>query len=188
MHQVLKLHPESRCNAVSQIGVSITRPWPKTLVFDYIVTGRIENLRLSPISYPARSDELWQKTCFEAFVRPSGDAGYFEFNFSPSTQWAAYQFDDYRKGMRNLRKIDVPRIDVDAGDEVLKVTTFLELVQLPELLHVDGLEFGISAVIEETNGNKSYWALAHPPGKADFHHNDGFACDLSAGTETVERS
>jgi hypothetical protein len=34
-------------------------------------------------------------------------------------------------------------------------------------------------VIEETNGNKSYWALAHPAGKPDFHHADGFAYELS---------
>jgi hypothetical protein len=33
-------------------------------------------------------------------------------------------------------------------------------------------------VIEETNGNKSYWALAHPPGKADFHHADCFALEF----------
>jgi hypothetical protein len=35
-------------------------------------------------------------------------------------------------------------------------------------------------VIEETNGRKSYWALAHPPGKPDFHHSDCFALGLPA--------
>jgi hypothetical protein len=34
---------------------------------------------------------------------------------------------------------------------------------------------GLSALIEETSGRKSYWALAHPPGKPDFHHADCFA-------------
>ncbi len=38
---------------------------------------------------------------------------------------------------------------------------------------------GLAAVIEETNGRLSYWALAHPPGKPDFHHLDGFALALS---------
>jgi hypothetical protein len=41
-------------------------------------------------------------------------------------------------------------------------------------------QIGASAVIEETNGTKSYWALAHPPGKADFHHSDCFAAVLGA--------
>jgi len=37
---------------------------------------------------------------------------------------------------------------------------------------------GLSALIEEPSGHKSYWALAHPPGKADFHHPDCFAHEL----------
>ena len=39
---------------------------------------------------------------------------------------------------------------------------------------------GLSAVIEERHGRKSYWALAHPPGKPDFHHDDCFAIELPA--------
>ena len=42
------------------------------------------------------------------------------------------------------------------------------------------LRLGLSAVIEETDGTKSYWALAHPPGKPDFHHKDCFALTLPA--------
>ena len=37
---------------------------------------------------------------------------------------------------------------------------------------------GLSAVIEEHGGAKSYWALAHPPGAPDFHHPDCFAAQL----------
>ena len=37
---------------------------------------------------------------------------------------------------------------------------------------------GLAAVIEETSGRKSYWALAHPPGRPDFHHAHGFAYEL----------
>jgi hypothetical protein len=37
---------------------------------------------------------------------------------------------------------------------------------------------GISAIIEEKDGSKSYWALAHPQGKPDFHHADSFVLDL----------
>jgi hypothetical protein len=36
-------------------------------------------------------------------------------------------------------------------------------------------QLGVAAMIEETNGRRSYWALAHPPGKPDFHHADCFA-------------
>ena len=39
---------------------------------------------------------------------------------------------------------------------------------------------GLSAVIEEADGTKSYWALAHPPGSPDFHHADCFVVELPA--------
>jgi hypothetical protein len=38
---------------------------------------------------------------------------------------------------------------------------------------------GLSAIIEEASGQRSYWALAHPPGKPDFHHPDSFALEVS---------
>ena len=39
---------------------------------------------------------------------------------------------------------------------------------------------GLSAVLEEKDGTKSYWALAHPSGdKPDFHHPACFAARLS---------
>jgi hypothetical protein len=33
-------------------------------------------------------------------------------------------------------------------------------------------------VIEEVDGGLSYWALAHPPGKPDFHDPNCFALEL----------
>jgi hypothetical protein len=37
---------------------------------------------------------------------------------------------------------------------------------------------GLSAVIEETGGRKSYFALAHPSGKPDFHDSRGFVLEV----------
>ncbi len=37
-----------------------------------------------------------------------------------------------------------------------------------------GLEVGITAVIEHSDGVLSYWALHHPAAEADFHHRGGF--------------
>ncbi len=34
---------------------------------------------------------------------------------------------------------------------------------------------GLSAVIEFSNSEKSYWALTHPGPNADFHNKDGWA-------------
>ena len=41
-----------------------------------------------------------------------------------------------------------------------------------------GWQLGLSAVLEEVDGTKSYWALAHPEDKPNFHHPDCFAAQL----------
>jgi hypothetical protein len=43
---------------------------------------------------------------------------------------------------------------------------------------------GISAVIEEQGGVKSYWALAHSDAKPDFHAPACFAATLPAPDAT----
>jgi hypothetical protein len=174
MRHTLRLHPGSLCAAATRIEVDIARPRPGSLTLSYVVSGRISDLRLPPIVAAARADELWRHTCFEAFVRPWAGPGYYEFNFSPSTQWAAYRFDSYRSGMRVATEIDAPRIEMRSTAESYTLQASLEFVGLSSPLHL-----GLSAVLEETNGGKSYWALAHPPGKPDFHHADCFALELS---------
>jgi hypothetical protein len=174
MRHTLRLHPDSLCAAATKIEADIARPRPGSLILSYVVSGRIGGLRLPPVAAAARADALWRHTCFEAFVRPSAGPGYYEFNFSPSTQWAAYQFNGYRSGMRVAAEIGAPRIEVRSNAETCTLQATLEIDGLSSPLHL-----GLSAVLEETNSRKSFWALAHPPGKADFHHADCFALELS---------
>ena len=174
MRQTLRLHPDSLCAAATRIEADIARPSPGGLILSYVVSGRIGDLRWPPVVEPARADELWRHTCFEAFVRPSAGPAYYEFNFSPSTQWAVYRFDSYRSGIRVATEIGAPRIEVRSSATTSTLQATLELNGLSSPFHL-----GLSAVIEETNGGKSYWALAHPPGKADFHHADCFTLEFS---------
>src|SRR5215831_2753419 len=98
MRQALKLHPDSLCFAAIRIEVEVARLSAGSLLLCYFVTGRINDLRMPPVVPAARADELWRHTCFEAFVRTSSGEAYYEFNFAPSTQWAAYRFSGYRSG------------------------------------------------------------------------------------------
>jgi len=182
MRHVLKPHPDSRSVAAAQIEVDVARPRPDNLVLSYIVTGRMSDILMPPTISPgmpaARSDELWRHTCFEAFVRASSAPAYYEFNFAPSTQWAAYRFSSYRKEMRVATEIGAPHIEVQSSAERYTLQASLELDRLSSLPREAGWRLGLSALIEETSGRKSYWALAHPPGKADFHHPDCFAYEI----------
>jgi hypothetical protein len=172
MRQILKLHPNSVCDAVHEIAVEASRIDKSALRLRYSASGTMAGLRIPQPARPARTDALWQHTCFEAFLRPrSGDA-YLEFNFAPSTEWAAYSFASYRSEMRVIADAAVS-IEVEQTDDALELVALLE--GLPEDAR---WQLGASAVMEESGGRRSYWALAHPPGKPDFHHSDCFALEL----------
>ena len=131
MRQSLRLHPDSLCLAATHVEVEVARPRAGSLLLSYVVTGKIGDLRLPPVMAAARTDELWRHTCFEAFVRPLPGEAYYEFNFAPSTQWAAYRFDGYRSGMRVATEIDAPRIDVQSAPERYTLQAALDLSRLP---------------------------------------------------------
>ncbi len=179
MRQALRRHPDSHCVAAMRIDVDVARPCAGRLVLSYVVTGKISDLRLQPIVAAARGDELWRHTCFEAFVGTAPGAAYYEFNFSPSTQWAAYRFSSYRSGMRVATEISAPKIEVQSAPGRYTLQAALTLDGLSGLPSDAGWRLGLAAVTEDTSGRMSYWALAHPPGKADFHHFDCFAHELS---------
>jgi hypothetical protein len=170
----LKLHPDSFCAAVTSIEVDVSRPRPGALLLTYRVTGKIGALRMPPVAAASRADELWRHTCFEAFVCPLPGEAYCEVNFAPSTQWAAYSFTGYRAGMGVAAAIGAPRIEITATSGRYTLQAALEL----GLTAKSPCCLGLAAVIEEANGGLSYWALAHPAGKPDFHRADCFTCEI----------
>ena len=180
MRQTLRLHPDSSCLAVTHIEVEVARPRERSLVFAYAVTGRISDLAIPAVVTAARNGELWRHTCFEAFVASPPDVAYYEFNFAPSTQWAAYRFTCHRDGMHVATEVDGPAIEVHSAPGRYTLQASLDLQGLSGLPRDVGWRLGLAAIAEDTRGGKSYWALAHPPGKPDFHHFDCFAHELSA--------
>ncbi len=172
MHSLVP-HPDTPARHVSRVTAQVARSGPGALWLEYWLDSAATVVLPSP-GRPDRAGGLWKSTCFELFVRPLGADSYFEFNFSPSCQWAAYEFGGYRHGMRDLPSHD-PEIVLSRSGEWF----FLAVEALPELPS-GTLKLGLSAVIEEVDGTLSYWALAHPPGDPDFHHPDCFAVELPA--------
>ena len=179
MRRLLSLHPDSLGSPATHIEVQIARPHADSLVLSYTVTGQMRDIRMPPVTAATRGDELWRHTCFEAFVRASSGTAYYELNFAPSTQWAAYRFTDYRTGMCAAAEITAIQIETQSGPDFYMLQASLALAQLSVFPRGCAWRLGLSAVIEETAGRKSYWALAHPPGRPDFHHAIGFSHELS---------
>lgn len=134
----------------------------------FVVEGAMQDVAWPGPADPVRADELWRHSCFEVFVETAG--GYREFNLSPSGQWASYRFDGYRDGMADA--VEVVAIDpLDLAEDRLALEAHLDLPNPTGRL-------ALSAVIEGVDGEKTYWALAHPSDKPDFHHPDSFVLDL----------
>jgi len=177
MRLALKRHPDSQCEAARRVEAEVVRR-AGNLLLHYFVTGKMNDLLLPAATASGRADELWRHTCFEAFVRPLPGFAYCEFNFAPSTQWAAYQFSGYRSGMRIADEMGPPRIDGRWNGACYELQVTLTLDRLPALPAEAAWQLALSAVIEERSGRKSYWALAHPPGIPDFHQQDCFALEV----------
>jgi hypothetical protein len=126
-----------------------------------------------------RTNGLWETTCFELFFKPEGGEAYFEFNFAPSTDWAAYRFSGHRAGMEPLAALLDFCISAYPWAEVDLVSVDLDLGFLPP----GKARLGISAIIEEVSGRRSYWALAHGSGEPDFHNDACFALEVAAAAK-----
>ncbi|WP_066796034.1 DOMON-like domain-containing protein [Sphingomonas soli] len=159
-------HPAFPPRAIENIEVEAAIARGRT-----VLRWRVAGDPLMPaIAAPAvRTDGLWQTNCFELFVKPVAGEAYFEFNFAPSGAWAAYALDGYRSGLKQA-PLDPPVIERLADG--VRVT--VDMGGLPE----GTWQVGLSAVIEEADGTKSYWALAHGGEQPDFHAPASFALTL----------
>ncbi len=150
------------------------------LLLQFRLSGRINDLAIPGPEEPVRTVGLWEETCFEAFLRPAGSDAYFEFNLSPSSQWAVFDFTDYRQNLRQLDVGRAPVIDCEETSEQLALAAVIDLSMLPPDVHAQDWTLGLSCVVKTKDGATSYWALAHPPEKPDFHDSNCFALTLEA--------
>ena len=171
----LNCHPDTPALKVRSVDAYVVRNRDSYLHFRWRIKGT-GRLVVPDYLGPGREDGLWQATCFELFVRPADESAYREFNFSPSGRWAAYGFAGYRDGMVEQSMAVAPHVTVRTHAAILTLDCQLRASDLPPR----PWDIGLSAVIEEEGGHKSYWALRHPQGRPDFHHADCFAARLEA--------
>jgi hypothetical protein len=174
----LLCHPSRPCQTPLRLTVGITLT-EAALRLRYRLVGPMNALRIPPlIARAGFGDGLWQHCCFELFASTVHSKAYREFNFSPSGQWAAYAFTDYRERCA-WQPLAAPRIHVETDCETLEVLIELPQLLLPEAMQ---LQLGVSAVIESASGELTYWALNHAGARPDFHRRESFILELAANT------
>ncbi|HYV56847.1 MAG TPA: DOMON-like domain-containing protein [Myxococcaceae bacterium] len=147
------------------------------LAIQFSLDGEVGALRIPAPRAPRSVGALWEHTCFEVFVAGDGE-GYHEYNFSPSSEWAAHAFRRYREGGLVADEALAPSIIVRSEPRGLHLEATVPLERLSPLYSTASLRLGLAAVIEDARGVLSYWALRHRPGRPDFHHADAFALRL----------
>ena len=93
----LVCHSRTPCLQVGKIDVQVESAATGILALAFVLQGDLAALRIPEEKPCRRVDELWQHTCFEAFLMTGDGPGYREYNFSPSGEWASYAFHDYRQ-------------------------------------------------------------------------------------------
>ena len=175
----LRAHPQGESAAVQGIAVETELTAGGILTCRYDLQADLSQLRVPYGGAGRRADELWRRTCFEAFVAATGATGYYELNFSPALDWALYHFGNYRSGMRAPPLEPAPELSARARAGGLELLASVPLDSLPLLAPWRELRIALAAVVEDAAGRLGYWALRHPPGKADFHHPHSFTLELS---------
>jgi hypothetical protein len=160
MHPLM-LHVACDLGPVRAVTAAIL-PTAQGCQAEFRLEGHIPAIVLPPQGRGERRDNLWQTTCFEIFWQPLGGTAYYEFNLSPSGDWAAYGFDSFREGMRDA---PVAAIAIAcAHDESALLLKASIAADLPVPAQV-----ALNAIVAHPGGGKQYWALAFPPGRPEFH-------------------
>ena len=147
-----------------------------TLQITYQLEGELAELRIPNCSgQPLRQDLLWQTTCLEFFLAAADNCDYWEYNLSPAGHWNVYHLEGYRQGLAAEPGYKQLPFSVKRDDQQLSLSL---TCALPPALTIPraaaGLTLGVSAVLQSSSGELTYWALAHPGSEPDFHHRDGF--------------
>lgn len=172
IERALVPHPTTAAGWVESLVVRLTRV-AAVLRVEFRLQGDLTRLRL-PSGPTGRRDDLWRHTCGEAFIGSTTTPAYREWNLAPSGAWQAYDFTAYRAGMRPA-EVKPPVIRLDHGPSSLTLTAHLPLADPQD----DGdIRLGLTAVLEDTDGALSYWALSHPGARPDFHHPASFTLTL----------
>ncbi len=178
----LRPHPSAPGEPVRAIEVGVTRDPNARLVLRYTVQADSSRLRIPAPRAVRRADGLWRHTCFEAFIAAGTASSYLELNFSPSGEWASYEFGAYRErnpsgpaSASGCAPAEAPSITTQRTEQSMTLEASVELACLR---HEAAVRVALAAVIEDSGGALSHWALRHPPGEPDFHHPDGFALHL----------
>jgi hypothetical protein len=134
----------------------------QVLNFEFHLSGPLELLEIPEASSaPVFKNELWTNTCFEIFLKNSSVRAYQEWNFSPSQDWAFFDFVDYRTlNPDSTNQPPLGPFDLRRSKDYLIIGNRIPLNQANSLHPC--------TILKKKNGDFSFWSLSLQS-KPDFH-------------------
>ncbi|MBC7429050.1 MAG: hypothetical protein H7336_10590 [Bacteriovorax sp.] len=146
----------------------------ESVFISYRLTGDLGSIDMGPETPKhARVLKLWEKTCFELFMKGPGET-YMEFNFSLCFEWNCFLFEKLRGPIVEYKKIDLLKFDILLSNDVVHAIIEIDKKKFPDSFFKEKLLVGITSVIKEEDGRFSYWALSHKDIKPNFHDPRSF--------------
>lgn len=123
-----------------------------------------DSIKFSYSKNPSRKRAfgLWEKTCFEIFLKKQNSTEYIEFNFSADMEWSCFHFDDYKEGMKDYQGVKIEDLIFDPKNCTFKATWKFDSLD-------ESFDCGITTIIQTKDLKKSFWALKHANLTPDFH-------------------
>ncbi len=147
------------------------------LSIEFHLSGQMNKINCPPPQgVQQRLDQLWKHTCFEAFFSWDDNIFYWELNVSPTGDWNLYYFDDYRSGQMSEKRIEnIPFKLNEFNLNSYKNRIIIDLSKIiPETKVAQELQLSLTAVLENKDLSKTYWATDHLGEKPDFHIRKSF--------------
>ena len=187
----LELATSTTPAVVSPVGMLLATMYSApdgAAVFEF----KLEDSRLGKLDIPVPveagpADALWQHTCFEVFMGVKGEPGYREFNFSPSGQWAIYDFLAWRERNERFQTAAAPHIRFEQDGNAAWLEARVPASALPTVPPGTELDIGLAAVIERKDGEREYWAVQHAVAQPDFHARNTFVLMLKTWIATDDK-
>jgi hypothetical protein len=169
---------DSSNSPTQQISVDLNQT-DHALYISYKLTGDLSQIDIgNGTPNHQRQMKLWEKTCFELFLKHAEHEDYLEFNFSPLFEWNSFYFPHKGAPLKEFEAVEKIKIDILRSSDVFQLIAEIESQNLPRHFQKASSEgkllAGITTVLKEKNLRMSYWALAHKDQKPNFHHFDSF--------------
>lgn len=142
------------------------------------IAGDISNVVLKSYNYQnLRRHNLWETTCFEAFISQKGSKEYWEVNLSSDGDWNIYHFNRYREDMKEEIKINsIKPVSTFTDEDIFLLKVSIPINSLFDL-RKNSIECSLCSVIQHKDGEILYYSTHHAGEKPDFHLRDSFVLE-----------